>query len=267
MKRRWLALAFVLATMLGHERARADLDAKKACATTAEGAQQLRTEKKLRRARAQFIACAQESCPEAVRADCLQWLAEVDKSMPSVVIAVRNSSGADVRVKRVLADGEPLVDTLDGKAIAIDPGAHRFRAEREDGSFVELDVVVAEGEKSRAITLTMPDTVEKRASIPTASWILGGVSVVAFGSFAYFGLTGRAEASDRRTTCGPNCPQSDLDSIRRKLLIADISLGVGVVSFGVATVLVLTRPSKSTSAWIDVRPLDGGAFASIRSSF
>ena len=249
----------------------ADVVAKKACAATAEDAQQLRTEKRLGRARKQFIACAQESCPQAVRDDCVQWLAEVERAMPSVVIAVRDEAGSDVAVKRVLVDSELLVEKIDGKAVEVDPGMHRFRAEAEDGTSVELEVVVAEGEKSRAVTLVRRSTrapPPERAGIPASAWVLGSVSVVAFGSFAYFGLTARADASERRSSCGPTCPENDLDAIRRKLLIADVSLGVGVVSLGIATFITLTRPSKpNVSTAIDLQPIAGGAVASLRTTF
>jgi hypothetical protein len=60
-----------------------------------------------------------------------------------------------------------------------------------------------------------------------------------------------------------------VDATRTKLLAADVSLGV--VSLGIATWLVLSRPEKeapSDSAWkLQAAPLVGGGYAGVSRSF
>jgi hypothetical protein len=76
-------------------------------------------------------------------------------------------------------------------------------------------------------------------SIPTLSWILGGVGVVAAGAFAYFAVSGRSQETDLANTCSPRCPSDDVTGLRHSYLAADISWGVGVVSLGAAVLLAL----------------------------
>jgi hypothetical protein len=53
-------------------------------------------------------------------------------------------------------------------------------------------------------------------------------------------------------------------------LVADISLGVGVLALGAATVVVLTSGSskkKEAAYAVDVQPRPSGAFATVSGSF
>src|SRR5436190_17168405 len=82
------------------------------CADAAERSQQLRRAGSLRAAREQLLVCARKECPRVVRKDCEGWLADVDRSMPTVAFRVEGEHG------------EPVPDamvTLDGMAVA--PGA------------------------------------------------------------------------------------------------------------------------------------------------
>jgi len=71
--------------------------------------------------------------------------------------------------------------------------------------------------------------------------LVKGLGVVALGSFAFFGLSGKGEVADLQG-CKGHCAQDDVDKARTKLVIADISLGVGIVALGVATYMFVTRP-------------------------
>jgi hypothetical protein len=72
-------------------------------------------------------------------------------------------------------------------------------------------------------------------------WVLAGVGVVALGSFGYFGISGHARASDLKDGCGQTktCDPADVDSARSKYLVADVSLGIGVVALGAAAAVWL----------------------------
>ncbi|MFI5297541.1 MAG: hypothetical protein ACHREM_05530, partial [Polyangiales bacterium] len=59
---------------------------------------------------------------------------------------------------------------------------------------------------------------------PTIAYVLGGVGLVALGSFTYFGLSGRSDVSSLRASCGLYCSDSDVSAAHRKLYVADASL-------------------------------------------
>ena len=82
-------------------------------------------------------------------------------------------------------------------------------------------------------------------------WLTAGVLLgVGLGGFAYFGYRGLSTKSDLDDQkCKPACPQERVDEGNRQFLIADISLGVGVVALGAATYLWLShREPESTTA-------------------
>lgn len=264
---------------------------KEACVTASENAQKLRKQKKLVAARKELVACAQEACPAVVKKDCVTWLAEVDDSLPSVILSAKDGSGNDLTDAKVLVDGEPFADKLDGSAMTIDPGAHVFKFVPPTGDAVETKVVVLEAEKKRVVTVTIGEKpkpvvappeppkptptpppaqpVETETRVPASAWALGGVAAVGFISFAVFGLAGRADRDHLLDTCAPYCSKDDEKPARNKLLVADISLGVGVVSLGVATVLILTAPKepKKTALRVDAIPVAGGAVGLFGGSF
>src|SRR5262249_40486702 len=80
---------------------------------------------------------------------------------------------------------------------------------------------------------------------PTAGTVyaLGGVGVAALGVFSGFAISGLSARGDLdEKNCRPNCPEADLDVVRGRFLVADISLGVSVVALGAATLVYLMRP-------------------------
>lgn len=264
---------------------------KESCVAASESAQKLRTEKKLRAARKDLVKCAQDACPGVVKKDCLTWLEEVDDSLPTVILSAKDGSGNDVTDVKVLVDGELLAERLDGSAIAVDPGAHTFRFEPTGTPklpAVEQKILVRETEKNRVIAVAvgeppakpvekpaeppppakLPDTSPSRG-IPTGAYVFGAVAAASFVGFAYFGLSGRADRDALRDRCAPYCNKDDEKPARTKLLLADVALGVGIVSVGIATVMILTAPSepKKTGLRLDAVPIAGGAVGTLGGSF
>jgi hypothetical protein len=233
------------------------------CVAAAEQAQQLRSDHKLQRARQQLLICAQAACPDVLQTDCAQWLSEVETAMPSIVIKAHDPSGHDIVAVTVLLDGGQLADHLEGLALPIDPGIHRFRFESNGMVAVEEQVVVGEGEKQRALAVQFkplepkapnpkPDSLTPVGPHETSTsrvipYALGGVGLVALGSFAYFGIKGRIESDDLAAGCGAtkSCSEAQVDPLKRHLLVADISLGVSLVALGVATWMFLSRTPSS----------------------
>ena len=241
-------------------------DERERCATAAEHGQQLRDDGKYRRARDEILVCARSACPGPIKADCGRWLAELDRDAPTVVFGAKDGDGKDVFDVRVSIDGEPIQTRLDGKPVLVDVGEHKITFVWPSGTVKEERVLVRAGEKSRPITFversakpavvpapspaaptaepsSPPSPTKGSLALPLAA---AGVGVVAFASFAFFGLSGQSELADLER-CKPYCTMDRVDSARTKLIIADISLGVGVVALGVATYMILTRPKVDAS--------------------
>jgi hypothetical protein len=82
-----------------------------------------------------------------------------------------------------------------------------------------------------------------KVRVPTASWILGGVSILGLVGFTGFGLTGKSAEG-----CVPSCTRSQVDDFRRDYLFADLSLGVAIVTGGLAAYFALTTKPAPTNA-------------------
>lgn len=283
-------MATLLATNVAYADERAD------CASAADQAQQLRDEGKYRRAREQLLICARDVCPAPIKRDCLDWLSQMDGVAPTVVLGAKEGTRDLIDVK-VTVDGQPLAEKLDGKPVPMDLGQHTFRFEYQ-GQVKEETVVVGAGQKGRNIAVVFGPAAPPPGPVappPAAhgdnslvpAFIVGGIGVVGLVSFAIFGISGKSDVSDLEKTCKPNCAESDVDSARTKLIVADISLGIGVVALAVATYMILTRPKIDAEATppkaaqappkkqsvlsnmtLDVAPArGGGAFGSVGLTF
>lgn len=286
----WAVLA---AVMLASTQARADkLEEKRACAAAADEGQQLRDEGKYRLAHDAFMRCARPTCPELINRDCSEWLVDLEQRAATIIVSAKDGKGSDLSEVKVTMDGKPLVDRLDGKPLPIDPGEHVFVYEASGFQAVEQRVVINASEKNRVLvvrfgvdTHASADSKPRHAaaeldlrpapadtgSIPLPTWIFGGTAVAAFASAAYFGVSGISQRSDALGSggCAPYCPSSEKDSIRTKFLVSDISLGIGVLSTGLAAYFFL-RPRESkpgASATMSLAPQRGGGVATLSGRF
>lgn len=249
------SLALVAATSVAPRAARADGPALD-CPSSSEEGQRQRDKNKYVDARAMFRACSQPTCPAIVRKDCSKWLAELDETQPSVVIAAQDAAGADLAAVRVKLDERQVASRIDGSPIAVDPGEHTLRVEADGHAAVSQRLIVRVNEKSRLIRIVFQDgpkvavvgppakpapDAPPKAGTPVAGIVLAGVGALALGSFAYFGLKSKGDLGSLRSSCAPYCDQSKLEDVKSKMLIADVSLGVGIVAIGIAAVLFLTN--------------------------
>ncbi len=246
--------------------ARAEPPTKVECVTAHGEAQRLRRAGQLRETRAQLLTCANPSCPEPVTAECVPWLADVERALPTVVFEARLPDGGDAIDVTVLVDGEKVEDKLDGRAVAVNPGAHAIRFVPASGAAtVERRVVVAEGEKTRVIRVDLPSaallapvpplTRESSGGSHGPHWmtyVLGGVSVASFGGFAAFGLKGNAERDDLDPGgldhCKPHCSAHETLPARNDYIAADVFLGVGIATAAAAILVGLVTGLKSHPA-------------------
>lgn len=234
-------------------------DATDRCIASAEKAQRLRRDARLRAAREELIGCAREACPSAIARDCKRWLGEVEASLPSVVVRVVDAEGRDVPDALVSIDAEPGAKA-DGRALPIDPGEHAIVAEH-GGVTTRTSIVVASGEHERLITLrlggaraTSPAPVAPSPSIAPLTWVLGGVGLVAAGAGVFFWLDGRSDRASLFATCGVSrtCTTDDKDRAQTKLVVGDVLVATGVVALGAAVVVGIT------SVRVGASPTAGG---------
>ncbi len=154
--RRARAAVLIAAAVLPPRPASAQTDVQ-ACLEAFDQGQRARAAGKLLVARDRFLACGQESCPSLVKRDCISWQADVAAALPTIVFGARDARGRDVFDVRISVDETVLASSLDGKAVAVDPGQHTLSFERAGSLPVTMRVLVKEGEKMRAVDVTMND--------------------------------------------------------------------------------------------------------------
>ena len=202
-----------------------------------------------------FASCvSQDGCPEAIRAECAEFYKDTERSLPTLIFAALDEQGNDLIQVRVYADDQVLTEALDGRPVAVDPGQHHFKFELASGQVLESDVLVREAEKNRIVSMREKPTAKAAneapapsavagGQLPTSFWVASGVGAAALVSFGAFAALGHGKQSTL-DECAPNCSASsraDYDAMRRDYLIADLSLGIAVVSAGVATWLFLSN--------------------------
>ncbi len=168
LKRGALRTCVVLAAVLVAAKAGAAEPTKAQCIAANEGAQDLRGAGKLLEARAQLALCVAESCPGAVRQDCAQRLADVDKALPSLVLVAKDAAGNDLGGVRATIDGKPLADALNGSAVPVDPGEHHLVLESIGLPSVAKTLILHEGEKGRREVVVFGEAAGGATTAPEA---------------------------------------------------------------------------------------------------
>jgi hypothetical protein len=220
---------------------------KLACLAATEKGQNLRADHKLVEARQQFLVCARPQCPSVVQQTCGGWLADLDRSLPTVVLTAKDGGGADLVDVTVTVDGQPLVAKLEGDAVPVDPGRHVFHFSRPDGSQLDMPMLVKEGKKNQEVAVVIPNV----ASAPgtgstwkTVGWVLGGIGVAGVVAGAVAG--GVAIADNGSAHCnatGNDCLAGPLSSAKMAAAAADVGLIAGGVLLAGGVALVLLAPT------------------------
>jgi hypothetical protein len=235
---------------------------KQECIDAVGKAQSLKDEGKLLDARQQLLICSANTCPGPVRADCVLWLSDVEKVMPTVVPRAVDIKGVELADTALRIDGAVATLRLDARPIPVDPGSHVLRFEHPGYRPAEQTVVMKKGEKERVVTMMLertaeappvgpappPATTTSERPVPVVSWIGWGVGAVGLIGFGVLGLKANLDYSSFKDSCGSNCTTADRDSLQSTMTIADISLIVGLVGAGVGTIFYLMRPTTSSSS-------------------
>lgn len=253
-------------------------DTKKECVEASTAGQTSRDAGELLDARMNFRICARDACPSVVKQSCSGWLSEVEEQLPSVVIRAADAANVDITDGKAEIDGHGV--PLDGKPITLDPGKHLIVVDSSSGVHLEKRVLLAAGEKSRLIELRVKpepgqagadEAGRQKSGMGPGPYVLGGLGVVALGSFTYFALTAKKELTQLQTDCSPRCTDSQTAAGRRDALIADISLGVGLASLAGAVTWALFSSSSSetqgSASHFSVAATPRGGFASVSTAF
>jgi hypothetical protein len=246
--------SFVVSALLATTSARAA--DKTACLDAASTAQRLRAEHMLVEARDQLRVCAAAACPAVVQSDCAEWLEEVEKALPSVVVTATTRRGADRVDVKVTVDGKPFLDRLDGRAIAMNAGPHVFHFEAADGARADLQVVIREGQQSQSVATVLDEPSGRPATEPfprprvesgstpwrMLAWAFGGAGVLGLGVGAAAGLVAIADKGSAQCNASHQCQPGPLSRARSAALASDIGFIAGGVLLASSIVLVLVSP-------------------------
>jgi hypothetical protein len=293
-------IALAVATFTSANVAHASDPTTADCVAANEASITLRSQHKLRETREQLLVCAAPSCPEDIRVECGRRVELVNRAMPTIVFEAKDASGTDIAVVKVDIDGKPLLERLDGIAISLDPGEHRFTFTVVGQTPVEQTFVIREGEKDRRERVTFggvrpaapgtapaslaepaPVTSPPRSSGDGADGstqrigglVVGGVGIVGLGLGAVFGLKASSTWSNAQAKCSAtSCPDragalADHDSASSAATVATVSFIAGGVALAGGLALVFTAPrsgsSSSSTGGIRLTPMLGPSSASL----
>lgn len=303
---RWCGSLFALGlvTTAAAHSAAADPTVRE-CLDTHTRAQEMRLSGRLLESREEMNRCALEICPDQISADCLSWLDELRQQIPTVVFEVTADgvTRADVRVS---VDGKLVMDRLNGRAVELDPGPHTLRFELSPFAPIEREVLVKEGDKLQIISVRFSSTREPAPApapprpvpppvpvaplptpldpppvptvrpIPVATYMFLGAGAAAAASGVAWGLASKSLRDEMDGRCVPDCSADNINALRQRAMLTDLSWGLSALSFASAAVLYLTRPEYAIEdrgpegAALDVHlgwlP-EGGAFGGVSRPF
>lgn len=230
--------------------------------TANESAQDLQRTGKLTDARVQLATCIATTCPAAIRQDCAQRLEEVTRIQPTLILEAKDTAGNDLSAVEVVMDGKLLAQKLDGNAIPVDPGEHRFVFDAAGFSSLEKSVVVRVAEKDRVVRALLtarpaeappkptvvevpgpapaPPVLPPEASPPAhglgasawTSFVVGGAGLVAGGVLTVLWAQAK-QGGDAACGTPGSCDPTTADQWESKQRSYTIGLAIG---FGVAVV-------------------------------
>lgn len=249
-----------------------------------EQTETVRAEGHYREARSRLLECVNAQCGGDVRRRCASTLQKLDAVTPSIVVRAEDGNGNDVMDVSVSLGDEQLVSQLDGMALPVDPGEHRFVFRRQGYEPVTQTLSIEQGEKFRSIEVKLgqppPDVPSvrspARASGMSRARLAAGVSLIGVGvlgvsGFGWLGLKARSDEKDLEA-CKPTCSEGSVDAVQTRYVLSNVSLGVGVAALGLATWVLLTAPAalppdrSRLEGWA-LGATEGGAFAAYSGRF
>ncbi len=181
------------------------------CIDANESAQKLLRAGSLAPAREQVKLCIVESCPEPIRADCNDLSKAIEAAMPTVRFDARDKAGKPVTEVKVIMDGQPFLERLDGEAVSVDPGKHRFVFESPGLPRTTKTVVLKAGEQ-RGERVDLVDMTGPL--LRTTGLVVAGIGAISIGYGTFRAFQAKSTYDDALEHCpnGPNsCSQAGVD--------------------------------------------------------
>ena len=237
------------------------------CARAYEDAQEHRGAGVFSRAQPELDRCRKDDCPEFIRRDCARWSKELEAEQPTVIFAAKRGDRELTDVRVSVAD-RVLLEHLDARAVELDAGEYDFRFEASDGELVVVHAQIQAGNKDRLVQVEFTTAARTHAAataITTESstaqastaiapgpgalpWVLLVVSAASFGTGAGLSVWGHNSEVQLRDTCSPHCTDAQVDPVRSKYLLSNVSFGVGLVTLPLAAYLFLRHPNSEHTA-------------------
>lgn len=203
-------------------------------------AQELESTGKLIQALKEFEACATNGCPKLIQKDCNVLGRAVEQAIPTLSLTALDHTGQPLSKYRIELDGVSLLPEIARQPIPVDPGERHVKVvvPGRPPTFVTVPVRSDRKHQNTIIQLPAPDPVV--SGTRTASYVLTAMSVVGLVSFVGFGVSGYLDQHELESKSNISTERNDLrlaDQMRQKYVIADVSLGISLVSLGAATYL------------------------------
>ena len=285
MSGRW-RLSIALSTLVsfgGQTSAQADSapprPALQECARAYENSQEHRSTGAISAARLEFERCRRDDCPEFIRNDCSRWSKEVEAEQPTVIFVAKRGSRFLTKVRVSLGD-RVLVEQLDARPVALDPGEYDFRFETAEGGLVVQHALIQAGNKDRllqvefaplarshaagsksaatagAAAATRRPAQAEPAATPSGSapqprvlpWALLAVGAASIGAGAALSFSGHSDEVELRDVCSPHCTDAQVAPVHTKYLLSNISFGLGLVSLSAAAYFFLRHSDSEQAA-------------------
>jgi hypothetical protein len=194
----------------------------------------------------------------------VRWLREIDDAMPSVVFQVTGVGDAAVYI-----DDVAVAEHLDGRAVEVDPGRHRFKAKPVGaGAPQTTELVISEGAKRYPVAISFAPLPSEGGKRPEKSsgglhpvfWIGGTVFVVG----AVATGVGGGLALDNANTVKAHCPNrvcpppyhGNVDALSTWGTVATVGAIVGAAGLATMFVGLFLPRVRTTVGFLDLR----GAF-------
>ncbi len=243
---------------------------KQDCISANEDGQDLRRSGRIRSAIERFDVCSASACPGPLRDDCRRRLAEARRALPTVVFTAKDAAGNPLTDVKVAMDGAPIAETLDGSALAVEPGEHTFDFTASGFSAASKKLVLNEAAKGRAEVVVLEAVKRPDASMAvsvvdakaagadgstqrTVAYVLGavGLAAVVSGGAVLLKASDDYSAAARQCTDGACAKAGDVTNGNSAASMGHVAqaimIGGGVVLAG-GVVLLLTTPSRGNVA-------------------
>ncbi len=216
--------------------------------------------------------------------DAQGWVDRLSKRLGKITVRVNEApDGTKVTVDGESVDAQQQDGTLKVESLWWKAGTVRVEASPPGGETQAVTVEVLPGEVASA-TLDLTVVEEKDdsdsdavvdfdskdlegKSIPTGTWVMGGLGLAGVATFAVFGSMAKSKASEL-DECSPRCPESQRDLAdqgKRDQTIANIGLVVGGIGLATAAGFYIFQSSDSREGSVDVAVAPNGLL--LRGSF